>query len=270
MVTIEDKNFSLPKICDSGQCFRMEPCSGGRYRLVALGRYLEAEQEGDRITFDCTQEEFDLVWKDYFDLSTDYEGIIAGVDKDDAYLVTAAEYGRGIRILNQDLWEMIVSFIISQQNNIRRIRKCIRQLCERYGERRTSGNGTVYHDFPAPETLACASLDDLYACGLGYRSKYISRTAHSVHCGEVDLGKLGRMDYDAAKKELLRLYGVGVKVADCICLFALHQTDAFPRDTHINKVMAAQYPGGFPFERYGKYSGILQQYIFYYDLTENK
>ena len=115
MVTIRDKNFSLAKICDSGQCFRMENCGGGRYRLVALGRYLEAEQDGDCITFDCAQDEFDLVWREYFDLATDYAEILASVDKEDAYLSAAAEYGRGIRILNQDLWEMIISFIVSQQ-----------------------------------------------------------------------------------------------------------------------------------------------------------
>lgn len=268
MVTIRDKNFSLAKICDSGQCFRMENCGGGRYRLVALGRYLEAEQDGDCITFDCAQDEFDLVWREYFDLATDYAEILASVDKEDAYLSAAAEYGRGIRILNQDLWEMIISFIVSQQNNIKRIRKCIRALCERYGERRISGSGIQYFDFPTPGSLAEASVDDLYACGLGYRSRYICRTADSICRGDPDLGKLRLMDYDTAKRELLRLCGVGVKVADCICLFALHQTDAFPRDTHINKVMASQYPDGFPFERYGRYSGILQQYIFYYDLTE--
>ncbi|MDE7200692.1 MAG: 8-oxoguanine DNA glycosylase [Lachnospiraceae bacterium] len=268
MVTIENHNFSLSKICESGQCFRMEKCGDNRYRLVAFGKYLEAAQDGDCITFDCAQEEYVHVWKDYFDLETDYASIIASIDKDDTYLVSAAEYGKGIRILNQDLWEMIISFIVSQQNNIKRIRKCIGILCGKYGEKRTSVNGMEYFEFPTPESLAGASLEDLYACGLGYRSKYICQIANSIYHGEVDLEKLRSMDYDAAKRELLRLYGVGVKVADCVCLFALHQTDAFPRDTHINKVMAAQYPNGFPFERYGKNSGILQQYIFYYDLNK--
>lgn len=267
-VTIQDQNFSLSKICDSGQCFRMDRCGDGRYRLVAFGRYLEAAQEGDCVTLDCTQEEYDSVWKDYFDLGTDYAGIMASVDREDAYLMSAAEYGRGIRILNQDLWEMIVSFIISQQNNIKRIRKCISSLCEKYGERRTSENGTVFFAFPTPQSLAGASPEELNACGLGYRGKYIRQTAESVCHGGFDLEKIKAMDYDTAKGELLKLYGVGVKVADCVCLFALHQTDAFPRDTHINRVMSAQYPDGFPFARYGKNSGILQQYIFYYDLNK--
>lgn len=269
MIAIQSKNFSISQICESGQCFRIEKCGDDRYRLVAFGKYLEVAQDGDCITFDCTQEEFDTVWNKYFDLETDYAQIIAGIDEKDIYLLSAAEYGKGIRILNQDLWEMIVSFIISQQNNIKRIRKCIGLLCERYGEKKTSANGTKYFGFPTPGALAGASLEDLYACNLGYRSRYIHQTANSVCHGDIDLEKLRTLDYGAARRELLKLYGIGVKVADCICLFALHQTDAFPRDTHINKVMAARYPDGFPFDRYGKDSGILQQYIFYYDL-ENK
>lgn len=266
MVMIQNGNFSVRQICMSGQCFRMEMCGDNKYSLVAAGKYLEISQQGDRISFHCTQEEYDRIWSSYFDMGTDYAGIIASIDHADSYLLSAAAYGRGIRILNQDLWEMIVSFIISQQNNIKRIRKCIGLLCEKYGERKVSVSGVEYFAFPTPKALADASLEDLQACGLGYRSKYICQTADSVHHGEPDLRKLREMDYDTARRELLKLYGVGVKVADCICLFALHHTEAFPKDTHINKVMALQYPGGFPFERYGKNSGILQQYIFYYDL----
>lgn len=266
-ISVPDKNFSLSQICASGQCFRMEQCGQNRYSVVAYGKYLELIQDDEDIIFDCTQEEFDSIWRQYFDMETDYERVIAGIDEGDAYLLSAAEYGKGIRILRQDLWEMIISFIISQQNNIKRIRKCIRLLCEQYGERKKAAGGVEYFDFPAPEALARAPLEDLYACGLGYRSRYIHGTADSIYHGDIDLQGLRALDCDTAKKELLRLYGVGTKVADCICLFALHKTDAFPRDTHINKVLAAQYPKGFPFEKYGENSGILQQYIFYYDLN---
>ncbi len=268
MITIQSKNFSALQICMSGQCFRMEACGENRYRLVAKGKYLELAQQEEDILFDCTQEEYHAVWKDYFDMETDYAQIIAGIDTEDTYLSAAADYGKGIRILHQDLWEMIISFLISQQNNIKRIRKCINQLCEKYGEKRESANGVSYYDFPTPKSLAEAQLEDLYACGLGDRSKYIHATANSIYSGELDLSALWTMNYAAAKKELLKLYGVGTKVADCICLFALHKTDAFPRDTHINKVLELQYPEGFPFEKYGKNSGILQQYLFYYDLEK--
>lgn len=266
MVVIQNKNFSLQQICESGQCFRMRQDSDTSFHLVASGQYLELVQRGDSVSFDCTQEEYDALWKDYFDLETDYAGIIAGIDTNDAYLSAAAEYGKGIRILHQDLWETLISFLISQNNNIWRIQNSIRTLCNKYGEKRISAGGTIYFCFPTPEVLASVSLEELYACGLGYRSKYIHQTADSVCRGAFDLEGLKAMDYAAARKELLKLYGVGVKVADCICLFALRQTDAFPRDTHINQALAARYPDGFPFERYGKNSGILQQYIFYYDL----
>lgn len=268
MVVVQNENFSLPQICESGQCFRMRQDSGSRFHLVALGQYLELEQRGGTVSLDCTQEAFDALWKDYFDLETDYAQIIAGIDSSDAYLSAAAEHGKGIRILHQDLWETLISFLISQNNNIWRIQNSIRTLCSQYGEKRIAANGKIYYCFPTPEALAGVSLDDLNACGLGYRSKYILQTANSVCRGTLDLEGVKAMDYAAARKELLKLYGVGVKVADCICLFALRQTDAFPRDTHINQVLAAQYPDGFPLERYGKHSGILQQYIFYYDLKQ--
>lgn len=241
--------------------------NGRKVSLIAYGKYMEVIQNGNDICFDCSQEEYDNIWKNYFDMETNYAEIIASVDVNDSYLVSAVEYGKGIRILNQDLWEMIISFIVSQQNNIKRIRKCIGLLCEKYGEKKETVNGMEYYDFPTPKALACASIEDLYACNLGYRSRYIHETANSVWRGDVDLEQLQRMDYDTAKTELLKLCGIGVKVADCICLFALHKTDAFPKDTHINKVLASQYPNGFPFKRYANYSGILQQYIFYYDLN---
>ncbi len=273
MVQITKDCFSISQICMSGQCFRMDALEGekaGTVGLVAFGNYLEVRQNGNEICFDCTQDEYDAVWNDYFDMETDYAGIISCIDSSDTYLTAAARYGNGIRILNQDLWEMIISFIVSQQNNIKRIRKCIRLLCERYGEKKISADGIVFFDFPTPKALATARIEDLYACNLGYRSKYIYETANSIVRGDVNLQSLWQMDYETAKKELLRLCGVGTKVADCICLFALHKTDAFPRDTHINKVLAARYPDGFPFDKYGKNSGILQQYIFYYDLNGMK
>lgn len=271
MVNITKDNFSIRQICESGQCFRLErlsEISSERYALTALGQYLEMEQKQNEISFDCTPEEFEQVWKGYFDLEEDYGKIISLIDSEDAYLLKAASYGSGIRILRQELWEMIISFIISQQNNIKRIRKCIDLLCKKYGEEKHTEAGKIYYAFPAAEALAAASLEDLYACNLGYRSKYIQKTAQSIVSGEVDLEAVREMNYEAAVEELCKLNGVGVKVANCVCLFALHKTEAFPVDTHINKVLREQYPDGFPFEKYKGYEGTLQQYIFYYDLKE--
>ncbi|MDE7333829.1 MAG: 8-oxoguanine DNA glycosylase [Lachnospiraceae bacterium] len=269
MVVITKDYFSIRQICESGQCFRLEKLGEegvDRYGLTALGRYLEIGQTQNEIQFDCPEEEFKQVWRSYFDLDEDYGKIMGLIDERDAYLLEAAAFGRGIRILRQDLWEIIISFIISQQNNIKRIRKCIGLLCQKYGEKKVTERGISYYDFPSPQVLALASLEDLYACNLGYRSRYIRETALSVLRGEVDLARVSTMDYQAAKEELMKLCGVGTKVAECICLFALHQTDAFPIDTHINKVLARQYPDGFPFGRYKGYAGTIQQYIFYYDL----
>lgn len=293
MISVAKENFSIKQICDSGQCFRLRKLNGPghemgptkkekgrlwkepkeaaeveRYGLTAFGKFLEIEERQNEITFHCKEEEFERIWKGYFDLEEDYGKIIDLIDEEDDYLLRAAAFGSGVRILRQDLWEMIVSFIISQQNNIKRIRKCIDYLCERYGEKRKTESGMVYYDFPTPKVLCNASLEDLYACNLGYRSRYIHETAASIASGRVDLKALRTMTYEEAKAELMKLHGVGVKVAECICLFALHQTQAFPVDTHIHKVLAEQYPEGFPVKRYKGYEGTLQQYIFYYDLMK--
>lgn len=270
MIKVIKDHFSLRQICESGQCFRLKELTTDVYELVAMGRYLKMEQQGEEITFHCDEEEFQSVWRSYFDLDGNYGQMIASVKETDTYLQAAVNYGSGIRILKQDLWEMIVSFIVSQQNNIKRIRKCIALLCERYGIRRETPQGQVYYAFPTPESLAGAKFDELAQCNLGYRNKYIKKTAQSICMGEVSLEKISTMPYRNAVEELKKLCGVGDKVAECICLFALHQLDAFPIDTHIKKVLECRYPKGFPFDAYAGYAGVIQQYIFYYDLAGEK
>ena len=161
---------------------------------------------------------------------------------------------------------MIVTFLISQQNNIKRIRKCIETICRKYGERKVSPMGVEYYAFPTVEALSQVTEEDLRGCGLGYRAKYIAATARTIASGEISLEKIYDMRYHQAKKELMKLCGVGEKVAECICLFALHHMDAFPIDTHIRQVMDVHYKRGFPNRRYKGMRGIMQQYIFYYDL----
>lgn len=260
-------NFDLAQICQSGQCFRMNAQGEKRYSLVAGGYYLEVEQQGGKCIFYCDRAEFEDFWMGYFDLATDYASYMGRIAPGDSYLRGAAEFGSGIRILRQDLWEMIVSFLISQQNNIVRIRRCIENICTEYGEKLVSDRGQVYHAFPTPQALAGLKEDALMECNLGYRSKYVVRTARSVADGECDLEAIRRLPYPEAREELLKLYGVGEKVADCICLFALHHLEAFPVDTHIRQAMEAHYSQGFPMKRYEGCQGVLQQYIFYYELT---
>ena len=270
------KDFDIRQIADSGQCFRLrpvpksetasEPNANDTYSLTAWGEYLEISQEGTVVSFSCTEEELESRWKSYFDLETDYQHYLDRISGDDLYLTEAARFGSGIRILRQDTWEMIITFILSQQNNIPRIRRCIANICERYGERRQNSQGRTYDTFPRPEALAEAREEDLRDCNLGYRSKYVLQTARSVAAKEVDLELVARMDYPAARRELLRLYGVGEKVADCICLFGMHCLEAFPVDTHIRQALKKHYPVGFPMERYMGCQGVIQQYIFYREL----
>lgn len=285
MVTIENNCFSIPQICESGQCFRLDAVSEDTYELLAGSRYLKIKIRGNpaetagreknanahthaygETILYCTQEEYETFWKEYFDLSVSYSDYIDQIDRDDDYLTGAAAFGSGIRILRQDTWEMIITFILSQQNNIPRIKGLIRTLGERYGERRETPDGRIYYTFPRAEKLSQATEEELRELKLGYRSKYICQTAKMIAGGEIDLDALKEMEYTEARTELMRLSGIGGKVADCICLFALHQMDAFPVDTHIKKVLERHYPDGFPFERYKGCAGVMQQYIFYYDL----
>lgn len=260
------ENFDISQICESGQCFRMMQRNGNVYSVIAAGRYLEVEQEGSECVFSCGEEEFDNFWRGYFDLEKDYSFYISQIDPRDGYLKGAAQFGSGIRILRQELWEVIASFLISQQNNIVRIRRCINNICERYGEPKVNFRGEEYFAFPEPEALAHLPEDALKECNLGYRSKYVVRTAASIATGETNLENICRVPYEKAKEELLKLFGVGEKVADCICLMGLHHTQAFPVDTHIRQALDKHYKRGFPKRRYKGYEGILQQYIFYWEL----
>lgn len=275
-------NFDIKQICDSGQCFRMNMLEDGAVEVIAKGHYLTVLQNGKDVHFNCSDEDLKDFWINYFDLERDYGKIINSIDGSDLYLKNAAQFGSGIRILNQDLWEMIISFIISQRNNIKRIRTCIRKLCEKYGQKHVICDSdlqnlvntdtkdllkeTVYYDFPTPEALMNAEIEDIRALGVGYRDVYIKKAAEAVVSGQIDLDLVSNMDYMQAREELLKLFGVGEKVADCICLFALHHLDAFPRDTHIISIVDNHYNGNFPFEKYKGYAGVLQQYMFFNDL----
>ena len=235
-----------------------------------------------RVSFSCTEEDFSDFWNSYFDLDRDYEAIRRSVDPEDAFLTSAIRCGYGIRILRQDLWETIISFLVSQNNNITRIRRSLEALCERYGEKISVNafpdgpdaflpDGNV-HAFPSPEAVLEGGPDGLDGLGLGYRDKYIYRMAQRCagQEGREWFGLLQKSSYEDALALLLKEYGIGKKVADCICLFALHHVDAFPIDTHMKQILAAFYPEGFPFSRYEGYAGILQQYMFYYKLTQRR
>ena len=269
MIERQIPDFDLAQIARSGQCFRLNETGEGCFSLVAHGLLLHLEQQGETVRFACGDTAFELIWRPYFDLDADYGAYKRTVSVRDKYLCAAVQAGGGIRILRQDLWETIVSFIISQQNNLPRIKKCVENLSLLFGETCYNESKEVYNAFPTPDALARCETADLAPVRLGYRAKYIVETARLVASGTVDLAAVARMRYGEAREELLRLSGVGVKVAECICLFALHHIDAFPIDTHIRQMLEAHYPKGFPLRRYRGFAGVMQQYAFYYELGTN-
>ncbi len=267
MITIHNPDFNIRKIAESGQCFRLKPNEKGGYTLVAKERVLHLRDTEDGCQIDCTKEEFVALWRDYFDLDTDYAAIRAQADESDVFLQRACEYGTGIRMLRQDPWEMLVSFIISQRKNIPAIQFCIEALCSRYGEALESEEGTVYA-FPSPERLAGLEEAHFLACSLGYRAKYVLSAARMVASGALDLGAIALLDDAALFAALLAVSGVGEKVANCVMLFGYHRLTCFPRDVWINRVEAREYGGAFPLALYPETAGALQQYIFYYARSE--
>lgn len=253
--TLKRDNISLEKISVSGQIFRMKREDEG-FRVHFRKDSVLVEEDEEKLTFHCSEEEFFKIWYDFFDFETDYSKIAALIDKDDKYLLTAYESGYGIRILRQDLWEIIISFLISQNNNIKRITNSISKLC----------NLTKDGSFPTPEILAEISIDELRLFGLGYRDVYVKKMAERVRNKELDLNILEKLPYEEAFKSLKSEFGIGNKVADCICLFGLHKLNAFPIDTHIKQILKTHYPEGLP-ENYRGFEGVIQQYMFYYELN---
>ena len=258
---IENDSLSLQQIADSGQLFRMT-AEGEGYRLVAFGRELFLSQSGNKISLDCTEEDFENIWRNYFDLDTDYSRIRAMIGKSgDGYLKAAAEAGRGIRILRQEPFETLISFIISQQMQIPRIREKVELLSEKYGEPLSE----TAHAFPTADRLAAVGEETLKDLGFGYRARYIDLGAKAVASGSFDLEKIYDMSYEEGLQRLEGLCGVGKKVANCVLLFAYHKVSAFPVDTWIKKIIDENYGGSFDTTAYRGFEGIVQQYMFYYE-----
>ena len=265
IVHISD-DFDMEKIADSGQCFRWEKTEPDTFRIIA-GRsclYMKALGE-DIYALDCSRQAFEGFWQNYFDLTENYGRIRAGIDPaGDPFLFRAARAEKGIRILRQDPWEMLITFIISQNRNIPAIRRSVELLAESCGEKMTDSKGRIYYAFPDPEAAASLTEAELKACRLGYRARYVKAAAEAVMEKRIDLLSLTDAGEERTLKTLTGLLGVGNKVAACISLFGLHHTDAFPVDVWVRRILEDQYPQGYPFERYSPYNGIFQQYMFAY------
>jgi N-glycosylase/DNA lyase len=257
------KHFDPEAIAESGQSFRMRITAPGRVEAIHRGRVLLIETLGEeRFRFSCTEEEFRAVWEDYFDLATDYKPFLSAVDLEDGYLTRAARAGQGLRILRQDPWETLISFILSQRKSIPAIRDGVEKLCRRFGDPLMPGERGEY-GFPTPQRLAEAALEELYACSLGYRAPYIQSAARSVAAGGTDLDEMGSLSDEALMQKLLTLHGVGVKVASCVMLFGYHRLNMAPVDVWIQRVIENEYGGVSPFSRFSGFAGVMQQYMFY-------
>lgn len=257
----------LKQIAESGQCFRWEASDnkvfhGATYIVCDGADQALMGQPADADSGICLRCEYGKTekWKRYLDFETRYGAIIRSIPAEDQYLRAAAEGAAGLRILNADLWEIMVSFIISQNNNIPRIRKSVAAMCEKLGEAREGVCGT-YHTFPTPAALA--DIRALQGLGLGYRDKYIACLAQNVLDGKIDLAALQQMPTEAAHTYLKSIFGIGEKVSNCILLFGLGRKEAFPVDTWIKKIIAREYAGKFPVELYPQTAGVIQQYMFY-------
>ncbi|HKL98288.1 MAG TPA: DNA glycosylase [Mobilitalea sp.] len=261
------ENLNILQIAESGQCFRMNKIDENKYNLIAYGRYLEIIQSGrNEFELSCSEEEYQQVWRNYFDLDYDYGSIInALTEGEDEFLKSAAEYGNGIRILQQEPFEMLISFIISQNKNIPSIKNCIERICEKYGDRNVNPeNNVVYYTFPLPKQLVNATQEELRELKLGYRDEYILGAARAVVEGNIDLNALKACSHEEAVVILKGLKGIGDKVANCVSLYGLHHIEAFPIDVWISKVLVEIYNNNFNVDLYKGYAGIIQQYMFYY------
>ncbi len=264
------RNFSPALTFDCGQCFRFDVLADGSAEGTVGREHAKISVNGDTVTVDGGQDR--ELWRRFLCIDEDYDAIKKNIGehfgKYGDVIFDAMRVGDGIRILRQDEWEALCSFIVSQNNNIGRIKKIIARLCEKFGEPFESG-GKIYYSFPKAETLACASEIDIFSCGTGFRAKYISDAAKKVASGEINLENISSLDDENARAELMKICGVGPKVANCALLFGFHRLSSFPIDVWIKRVLDKYYKNGIDLGDLGDYAGVAQQYLFYYERYKN-
>jgi len=267
------KDFEPKHIFECGQCFRWNEEDDGSYTGVAHNRVINIKKQENKIIFSNTnRKDFEEIWYNYFDLDRDY-GEIKKILSEDPILKKSIEFGEGIRILNQDPWEILISFIISANNRIPMIKRAIERLSEKYGEEIGEYNGKKYYSFPTADILDNQSVEDIKDCGTGFRAKYIQSAAIIVSAKDMDIYAIKNLSTDDARKELMMFSGVGPKVSDCIMLFSMDKNDAFPIDVWVKRVMEYFYLDedtklksiqSYAQNKFGEYAGFAQQYLFYY------
>ena len=262
-IEIQD-DFDLEKTASCGQCFRASTLDDGFFRFVSGDHVIYIKELGDhRFSISCTKEEWQGIWTQYFDLNRSYKNLYLEERKKHDYVRKAMDCGRGIRILRQDPWEMLVTFIISQRKSIPAIAKSVEALAEKYGHKIQTDREIIY-SFPTPEEMADASVDDLKECSLGYRAPYIYDAIQKVTSESLKLDKIADYSDEELFQELQTVSGVGKKVANCICLFGYGRMARVPVDVWIARAVDEDCCGEDPFRLFGGNAGIIQQYVFYY------
>ena len=271
-------DFDLAQTLECGQCFHFVKLDENDYVLTAKGRVLHVSQQADTVTFyDTEEDEYVNVWKDYFDMDRDYSAVKKKLLENDNKLKDAIESMWGVRILNQDFFETLISFIISQNKQIPHIKKIVADISAKFGTYKGTYGGADMYTFPTLEQLTNASEEDFKELKTGFRAPYIMDAIRRNMAGQFNEKELKNMDYDSCIKELMTIKGVGEKVANCVSLFGLGKKEAFPVDVWIKRIMETMYFDGedtpkdkiaaFAKEQFGDLGGFAQQYLFYYVKT---
>ncbi len=297
-VIIEDaKDFDIEDILECGQCFHFTRLDDKDYELMAYGRYLhirQLEEKTDKknkgkvkkdtgsfdeknssriVLYNTSMEDYNEIWSRYFDMEVDYSDIKNKVLTSDERLKEAVMAKAGIRILKQDFFETLISFIISQNKQIPHIKQIVHTISERYGDKILLSDERAVYTFPSVDRLYDVSEDELRECKVGFRAPYIRDAVCKVYSGEISEEKLRVMSFKDAREALMTIKGVGEKVANCVLLYGLSFTNAFPVDVWMKRIMEYMYFGedtkkeiieSFAYEKYGEYAGYAQQYLFYY------
>lgn len=279
MFALEECNdFSINQILECGQAFRYKKLEAMNYEVIAFNKVLRIKQEGAKVLFDCSEEEYNTLWHRYFDMDRDYSAIKEHLQCKDVYLKEAVALGHGVRILNQAPFEMLMTFIISQNKSIPQIRVLVERLAECYGDVIELPESQFRYAFPRPEQLHGATEEALRDLKVGFRAPYLLDAIEKVTSGSVSIDELHKMPTEDARKMLMTIKGVGRKVADCVLLFGCGKMDVFPVDVWVKRIMNATYFKNqavdnkemlrFADTYFNDLSGIAQQYLFYYARTK--
>ena len=274
-ICLRTKCFNLKYTLECGQCFRWQKIDENEYIGVIKDRVLKVRQEENRLYISSNIiKNLEEVVKEYFDLNKDYTRIEKDISCIDKHVREAVKNSSGIRILNQDFFETLISYIISANNNIKRISKSVNEISKKYGKK-VIFEGNDYYLFPTPKELRNVTIKEYRECGVGFRDSYIFNTVKEINDGDFDISSINKLDTKDLREILLKRKGVGPKVADCILLFSCKKGEVFPIDVWVERVMSVLYfkeSNGrmkkkdilkYAEENFGTYSGIVQQHLFY-------